>query len=256
MHAKTPIPTTALLALLALGAAARDQDPGPTPAPLEGPSAQDSAQDELRELFQKVERRLREIDRLLGDAGAGDVSKLEGVGSSGIDQLLRTARERQGQVIEDIDRMLEIAKQFGSTSESGGGGPAQPQGQAQGQSPLDRSGEQTTQREGTPSQPQGEKPEPQPKPGQGQPGEQRPDDSQGEPKDPRASRDTDPKNTPGGPQGAQPTDAPQHPADEVDRWGDLPVHARDVFRAEGGGDMPVQYRDWIDAYYRRLNRKK
>ena len=251
MHAKTPAAT--LLALLALGAAARAQSPEPTPpeptpAPLEGTSAQDSAQEELRELFQKVERRLREIDRLLGDAGAGDVSKLEGVGKSGIVELLQTARERQGQVIEDFDRMLEIAKQFGPTSESGGGGPAQQQGQAQGQSPLDKPGEQTTQREGTPSQPQGGKPEPQqPKPGQDQPGEQRPDDAQGEPKDPRASRDTDPKNTPGGPQGAQPTDAPQHPADGVDRWGDLPVHARDVFRAEGGGEA--------DAHFLRLRRR-
>jgi len=31
---------------------------------------------------------------------------------------------------------------------------------------------------------------------------------------------------------------------------------RDLFRREGDGtDLPPQYRDWIDAYYRRLNRK-
>jgi hypothetical protein len=27
---------------------------------------------------------------------------------------------------------------------------------------------------------------------------------------------------------------------------------RDVFRTQGGGDMPAKYRDWIDAYYRRM----
>jgi len=38
-------------------------------------------------------------------------------------------------------------------------------------------------------------------------------------------------------------------------WGELPIHYRDVFRAEGGAGMPAEYRDWIDAYYRRLNRR-
>lgn len=250
MRDRTVLPTFALIAALALGA--RAQSPAPTPVA----GGQEASQEELRELFQKVERRLREIDRLLGDAGAGDVSKLAGVGASGIDELLRTARERQGEVIEDIDRMLEIASQLAQTSESGGGG-GQPQPQGQGQSPLDRSGQATTDREGTPSQPQGSQPQPQPQPQPGQdPKGQSPQDQQGDPKDPRASRDRDPQNQPSGNPAAQPTDAPRRPADEVDRWGDLPVHARDVFRAEGGGDMPVQYRDWIDGYYRRLNRKK
>jgi hypothetical protein len=39
----------------------------------------------------------------------------------------------------------------------------------------------------------------------------------------------------------------------ADRWGDLPVNARDVFRAQGGSDLPVRYREWIDAYFKRLN---
>jgi hypothetical protein len=39
----------------------------------------------------------------------------------------------------------------------------------------------------------------------------------------------------------------------ADRWGDLPVNVRDVFRAQGGSDLPVRYREWIDAYFKRLN---
>ncbi|MDF1838428.1 MAG: hypothetical protein P1V35_11200 [Planctomycetota bacterium] len=38
-------------------------------------------------------------------------------------------------------------------------------------------------------------------------------------------------------------------------WGNLPLHMRDIFRSEGGTDMPARYRDWIDNYYRRLNKE-
>jgi len=37
-------------------------------------------------------------------------------------------------------------------------------------------------------------------------------------------------------------------------WGSLPPRAREVFTVKGGGDMPAQYRDWIDAYYKRLSK--
>jgi hypothetical protein len=34
------------------------------------------------------------------------------------------------------------------------------------------------------------------------------------------------------------------------------MHAREVFRNDGGGDVPPYYRDWIDQYYRRLNAQR
>ncbi|HTF90613.1 MAG TPA: hypothetical protein VK843_19500 [Planctomycetota bacterium] len=43
-------------------------------------------------------------------------------------------------------------------------------------------------------------------------------------------------------------------ANPAERWGELPIQVREVFRNEGGADMPPQYRDWIDAYYRKLLR--
>ncbi|MFO1009221.1 MAG: hypothetical protein U1F29_04080 [Planctomycetota bacterium] len=52
-----------------------------------------------------------------------------------------------------------------------------------------------------------------------------------------------------------PTGAAHGTTSNLDRWGDLPEHARDVFRMQGGGDLPPRYRDWIDAYYKRLNKK-
>lgn len=74
-----------------------------------------SAQDEMTEIFLRVERRLREIDELLSDASAGDVSALEGVEEAGIGDLLRFSREGSQKVVEDIDRILEIASQNGGT---------------------------------------------------------------------------------------------------------------------------------------------
>ena len=57
---------------------------------------------------------------------------------------------------------------------------------------------------------------------------------------------------------AQPKDAlgaPLMVANGKEQWGNLPVHLRDLFRAEGGTDLPPRYRDWIDSYYRRLNER-
>jgi hypothetical protein len=51
------------------------------------------------------------------------------------------------------------------------------------------------------------------------------------------------------------TEAVVHTPDAREAWGYLPEHARDVFRTQGGGQMPARYREWIDAYYRKLNER-
>jgi hypothetical protein len=240
---------SALIAALALAPRAHAQERVTAPP--------DASEQELKELFGKVERRLREIDKLLSDASAGETRKLDQVGASGIDEILKNASARHQEVLEGIDRILEIARELDQQqqSSSGQGGEPKPGGEG-GQSPLDRRQGQSTEREETPSRPQGSGEPKQPKPGGEKPENGKQPEPQGDtPRDGRASPDRDPKNTPGSPQGAQPTDRTQRPGADQERWGDLPVHARDVFRTEGGGDMPVQYRDWIDAYYRRLNKK-
>lgn len=227
--------------------------------PALGPAGDPQA--ELVELFGKVENRLREIDRLLSDAGAGDARALDGVGAAGIDELLKKGRASSAEAVEGIDKILEIARQMGQqqSSSSGGGEPKPGQGQA-GKDPLGGQEGNTTQRESTPSKPEqgGQEPDDQqggskPKDKDGQKPGQKPGES-GDPKDPKASPN-DPKNRAAGPPPQGGKDAASTPNDTRDRWGDLPVHARDVFRNEGGRDMPVQYRDWIDEYYRRLNKQ-
>lgn len=220
------------------------------------------AQNELVELFGKVENRLREIDRLLSDAGAGDTRALENVGPAGIDELLKKGRSGSEQAIKDIDRIIEVARQMGQKSQSSSSGQGQPQpGEGQsGKDPLGGQEGNTTQRENTPEGPEKDGQQPKDEPGGSKPKDQdgkqpgkKPGDN-GDPNDPNANK-RDPKNRPGGPPPQSGHDAASNPSDTRDRWGDLPVHARDVFRSEGGRDMPVQYRDWIDEYYRRLNKQ-
>jgi hypothetical protein len=91
--------------------------------------------------------------------------------------------------------------------------------------------------------------------------QQGPTQPQGQDKEPGTNGQPD-SNKNGPPEGnqaaAQPKDAVGAPLMAVngkDQWGNLPVHLRDLFRAEGGTDLPPRYRDWIDSYYRRLNER-
>lgn len=246
------------LALATAFAPARAQEPaGPNLAP------QDDAQRELVEIFGRVERRLRAIDELLSDAAAGDTKKLQEAKESGIGELLRRSQDEGRQVRDDIDRILELAQQMGQQQQSSGGGQqGQNQGQAsggqqgrqQGQSRLDGQGGTQGEREATPSQPerggeQGGKEDgqtPQSKPGSPPQGQ--------EPGGDQSSRDAG-ANREGRDPSKGATDRGQSGNDGADRWGDLPERAREVFRQQGGTAMPARYRDWIDAYYRRLAKK-
>ena len=100
---------------------------------------------------------------------------------------------------------------------------------------------------GSRKQESGERP---PEPGEGQ-------EQQGEPKDgqqPRGSQESDagqdgtsdapPPGETGGPSGAS----------GAEEWGDLPVHLRKVFQNGVSEDVPPRYRDWVDSYYKRLNK--
>jgi hypothetical protein len=224
-------------------------------------SSTDAARKEMQELFKKVELRLREIDRLLTDASAGDREALKANADSGMDKLLEGSQQRGREVLQGIDRILELARQLGDQKPGeGGGGSGEPQ-PGDGKSQLDRRGEQSTEREQTPAKPEQEQSSPSPEPGEKPGGEKPQGEKPGEkpesgttPKDNKGSKD-DPKNTPGPKPASGATEGPNRNAEGQERWGELPVHVRDVFRIEGGGDMPVQYRDWIDSYYRRLNKK-
>jgi hypothetical protein len=214
-----------LAPLLSLALLAPPQDTGPV---LPG---RDPRQ-EIRRLFQEVERELSAIDVRLADAGAGEIP-LDEVADSGLEKLLQESQQSSRDATAKMDRILELAVQM--SGQKGGGG-----SRSDEPSPLDRPQDGTPlDRESTPEAPRGEEQQ-KPEPGK-----------EGEPSSPSESQDPG-RNRPGEKPRDQGGDPAAHP-DDSDPWGFLPQRAREVFRNQGTTDMPVQYRDWIDSYYRRLN---
>jgi len=132
---------------------------------------------------------------------------------------------------------------------SSSGQPQSGQAQQQGESGQrrdsaegPREGEQQGQQEG---QQPGEQPGQQESPQQDQPGE-------GQPRGDQADRPGGQKDQGDAPAEGE-TGAGTRSGNDVEIWGNLPIHLRDIYRAEGREDLPAQYRDWIDSYYRRLN---
>ncbi|HJO26446.1 MAG TPA: hypothetical protein QF730_04280 [Planctomycetota bacterium] len=122
--------------LVACGLAFADDPNKPRLGEGPGFGDMDPAQ-EMTLLFGRVERRLRRIDELLMEAGQGSAAALEAVGPSGLDELLpegepaaaqsaggaqlspvarllAVSRDGGREVLNDIDRILEIAQQSGN----------------------------------------------------------------------------------------------------------------------------------------------
>jgi len=222
------------------------------------PSAQpNDPQQEMIDLFHKVEHRLHEMRRWMMDASAGDRSRLSELGASGIDELIRRARpdgkptggvgdllaasRGHGQgVLEEIDRILEIAEENGGSCSSSMGDSPEGETPKQGGQTADNRSESAEREPGQPKD--GPRPE-----------------------DPQQARGEQPKDGQGNPEPGETRRASRAPEDETqeagpnpigaEEWGNLPIHVRELFRAEGGRDLPPRYRDWIDSYYRRLNRR-
>ena len=243
----------AALAALALGGPLAAQE-GPPPLPQLETPAQKDAREEMLELFARVETRLAEIDDLLYDASAGEAA-LAGVEGAGIDDVLRHSIQRGEEALLDIDRILEIACQQSSSSSSSSGEPqGEPGSQANaGQQPQSQGGA----KEATPENPEARgQSDPQSQPGGSEPAGQEPQGQPPggqEPRDPGEAPEQDPANQPGGAPPSADTER-LSVREDAERWGDLPVHVREKFRSEGGGDLPPHYREWIESYYRRLNR--
>ncbi|MBK7645383.1 MAG: hypothetical protein IPJ19_20490 [Planctomycetes bacterium] len=233
---------------------------------LPGSSDPDDPQQQMIKLFGEVETRLREIDKLLsqaaaGERGAGDAKKPLEQSAAGIAKLVKDSQQQGQQVVEGIDKILELAQQqqgqggggsgSGMSSSAGGKGQSSGQGQSgtqgdqESKSPLDGQRDTTTQRENTPDKPGSES-------GKTQQGAK--PDPNGNPRDNKKGSG-DPRQTQGKPPPGSETEKAAHGPDSRDNWGYLPEHARDVFRTQGGGAMPARYREWIDSYYRKLNQK-
>ncbi|MEM6671845.1 MAG: hypothetical protein AAF726_03320 [Planctomycetota bacterium] len=218
--------------------------------------------EELQQLFLQVEKRLRRVTDLLYEASSGDMSSANDIGGAGIDELIREAEQgaagassgisrmlgatrAQGEAtLEDIAKILELAEQQQGGGGGGGGGQSPPppgsgQGQPQqGQTPS-----------GSRKEEKGERP---PQPGQQQQQGQQPS-SQSD--DPQGNQEQE--GGPDGPAKAPPESETGDPnaANGNEDWGDLPIHLRKVFQNGVSDEVPPRYRDWVDSYFKELNRR-
>ncbi|MBI1381647.1 MAG: hypothetical protein GC161_11245 [Planctomycetaceae bacterium] len=239
----------ALLGSLALASAARFGPAAQGPVLPPNPLGQDatSPEEELRRLFAQVERSLRQIDDMLFEAGAGD--PLVDDADSGLAKLLEKTLVESRLTVERMDRILDVAQQMSSQqqsqSSSGQGGQSGSEGsesggQQRGQAP--RQGQEGGEENPDPSRDLGNSQNPGERPeGQGE--------NQGQPNDGQEGGGTDQQQgSPGAPGSAERA----APGTGANPWGDLPPRVQQIFRTQGGEDMPPAYRGWIDAYHRRL----
>ena len=95
--------------------------PHPGPRPLQGvePYGQKAdLHDQMMRLIGQVELRLKKIDELIFDASTGEPMSDE-VEESGIYKLVNQARASGRQVLDDIDKILELAKSHSHPSMGG-----------------------------------------------------------------------------------------------------------------------------------------
>lgn len=230
-------------------------------------------QQEMRELFLKVDKRLNRVTELLFEASAGDTSRADDIGSAGIDELIREAESQAGGARSDIARLLEasraqseaasgeigrileIAEQNqSSSSSSSSSGQQQGQPQSSGQPQQGQTPQGSRREDKGETGPEGESQGQQPQPQQEGEGEQNQDqEGDGKPTGDQESNQTPDQQKGDNPPESETGDAANASGNE--NWGELPVHLRRVFENSVSDDVPARYRDWVDSYYKRLGQR-
>ena len=208
------------------------------------PQPKDSAA-EIIELFKQVDEKMKAIDAILFDIGAGELP-LAAPEGSGLGDLLSLTKGASDDVVRDIDKILKIADEMSkSQSKSGQSGSAKPGQKGQAEKPKEGEGEK---KDGSdPPKEQGQEGEDGSKPKDKEGAQE-----EGEPKSEKESDDTAQNSPNGGTSNAKLGAGSQ--ANRSERWGELPERLRETFRTQGGEDLPLFYRDWIESYYRHLNK--
>jgi hypothetical protein len=205
--------------------------------------AQQEAAEEILQLFKEVDKKMRAIDELLFDIGAGEVPVVLPP-DSGLGELLGLTKTASEDVVQDIDKILQLAEEMSqSQNQSQSSGSRSQQPPPPGGKPEEQEG-QPNQEKPSPGQEPGEQPQ---QPEQGDPGK-----DPNSPESPEESGQEGENTTTGAANDTQ--TGPGSNANLSERWGELPERVRETFRSQGGDDLPLFYRDWIESYYRHLNR--
>jgi hypothetical protein len=208
--------------------------------PLSRSLAAQAGPDQIKELLQKIQSEMEQIDKLLQEASTKPISRQAGAEPGAqprpkqdeVDELLESSVKTSRSVVEQIEKLLEMAQQ------------QQQQQQSQSQQQRDRQrAERERQRQ--PGRSQQDTPDhvqQQPQPGKDQPDSPRPDSEPG-----RNEKGKDPQNPEGG-------------RTERDRsaesWGELPPYLQLLFRREGEPKVPAKYQHYTDEFHKRADRKK
>lgn len=219
----------ALAATLALcfGAALRAQDP-----------ADDEGAVNPADLARQIRRNMLKIEEDLGKAGTHDPTRGDQVRKD-LEKLLDGMKNRQDQVVKDID---DIVKQLKTSSCSSGKSGSSDSNQNQKQSKK-RDRNQSDQKSGKPRDPN--------KPEQGKEKGEQPQDKKGAGKEDNSRKDQnsgenvegDPRERPG------PEKAAHINLNEI--WGNLPPELRQKLVDRNFDDFTPEYKAQIDEYFKK-----
>jgi len=112
LHSQAPLLGVIALGALALPTLAQEQDEEwfpPEFGPPPGAEEEHDHTEDIVEIFHSVEGKLRQIDVLLLDAGAGEIP-LQQPEDSGISKLLVDSQRASRDVVAGIDKLLELAQ--------------------------------------------------------------------------------------------------------------------------------------------------
>lgn len=267
-HALGPVPPDPRSATQEPSPQEQEEEPTPLEQIENNLGQRDPKQQEMIDLFGEVERNLLAIDDVLFEAAAAedDLELME----SGLSELFLTSRKRSQDVAEGIDRILELAQEMQNqqqNSSSSSGEQSQDQQNQQGQqgqqqqgSPLDGRG-QESQREQESSRREAGAPESQPGSGSGQNQAEQPGQGEGGEQPGQGSRpeDAGASDEEGGNQegqgaveGALGSGSERGAAGQ---WGELPPRVQEIFSNQVSDDLPLEYRDFIESYWLRLQRE-
>ncbi len=215
----------------------------------------DPDQARAKELVLRIRKSMREIDSLLLKGAQPDAVERElAANQKRIEELLKETESKSQSVIESIDELIKLAKYRKNPQSQ----PPPPQGEGDGsQSPGGRQPKREKSKDPGELSPQ---PLPDSNPGKQDGQEQKQGDQK--PNDPR--RDGDPKS--GKPDSTPPDqrDAsrppPKGPTGEFERtdtsgrWGVLPPKEAEDLQRRNADEFPQRYRQWMELYFRRVNK--
>lgn len=248
----------AVLAAAGFAAAAQEpeeEDPGRLEQLEQELNQRDPKQQEMMDLFAEVERSLQAIDDLLFEAAAGeqDLELLE----SGLSELFLASRERSREVADGIDSILELAQQMQQEQQQQNSSSSSQSSQSSGQqegSPIDnRPQENQRQKESSRTEPGS------PQSGQNSEdssGKEQVESQAGERPEPKSGEQTEGEgaNQDGKQAGSDPLGAGSE-AGAAGQWGELPPRVQEIFSNQVSDDLPLEYREFIEAYWLRLQRE-